>query len=433
MKKQTVMLLVSASLATAALGGCGGKEQTSAEKTEAPAPPKPVTIRYLWNPAEELFNKTIKEPVEKKYPHITLQQVRLGSGVTLDSLMLAGEMPDIMRSVSIYDLIDKDLAEDLKPYISKSGLDTSKFDKVIWEAVNSLYMDAQGHLLALPPATNFANLYYNKDLFDRFNVPYPKNGMTWDEVWELSKRLTRSDGGTQYYGLDIQMASVLDYNQLSLPVVDKRTNKATVNSDGWQLWFNTMKRFYESDQKQGFFNNAVTDSFLKKRNLGMIAISSLFADLAAQQNSGMNWDVVTLPSFSGRPNTQIQPWMAPLAIYKNSKNKEEAWRVIEAEASRDIQAHSAKQGSYIILNDPAMLKSFGEEVPALKGKNVSAIYTNAFAPVASSSTKYDAKAYRLLEAAFKDVVVKGTDVNTALRQADEAINKMIDEQLKAQK
>ena len=27
-------------------------------------------------------------------------------------------------------------------------------------------------------------LYYNKDLFDKANVPYPSNDMTWDEYEE---------------------------------------------------------------------------------------------------------------------------------------------------------------------------------------------------------------------------------------------------------
>lgn len=47
---------------------------------------------------------------------------------------------------------------------------------------------------------NTEAVFYNKDLFDKFGIDYPTDNMTWDEMYELSKNMTRSDGDIQYYG-----------------------------------------------------------------------------------------------------------------------------------------------------------------------------------------------------------------------------------------
>ena len=79
-----------------------------------------------------------------------------------------------------------------------------------------------------------AEMYYNKDLFDRFGVPYPKDGMTWDEVYALAQKVTRTEGGVAYKGFAFQDFYLFTANQLSLSFVDGKTEKSVVNSDGWK-------------------------------------------------------------------------------------------------------------------------------------------------------------------------------------------------------
>lgn len=49
-------------------------------------------------------------------------------------------------------------------------------------------------LYMLPGQNNIQVLFYNKDLFDRFGVAYPRDGMTWGEMLDLSSRITRKEG-----------------------------------------------------------------------------------------------------------------------------------------------------------------------------------------------------------------------------------------------
>jgi len=43
-------------------------------------------------------------------------------------------------------------------------------------------------------------IYYNKDLFDKQGVAYPKKGWTWEEFQSAIEKLTHVDGDTRYYG-----------------------------------------------------------------------------------------------------------------------------------------------------------------------------------------------------------------------------------------
>src|SRR5919199_277274 len=46
-------------------------------------------------------------------------------------------------------------------------------------------------------------IFYNKDLFDRVGVPYPKEGWTVDDLVETARKLTFKEGETQYWGYEV--------------------------------------------------------------------------------------------------------------------------------------------------------------------------------------------------------------------------------------
>jgi ABC-type glycerol-3-phosphate transport system substrate-binding protein len=47
-----------------------------------------------------------------------------------------------------------------------------------------------GHQYAYPANSGVSILIYNKNIFDRFNVPYPQGLMSWDECLAIAKKLT---------------------------------------------------------------------------------------------------------------------------------------------------------------------------------------------------------------------------------------------------
>ncbi|MCP4517874.1 MAG: extracellular solute-binding protein, partial [Delftia sp.] len=51
-----------------------------------------------------------------------------------------------------------------------------------------------GKLWALPAEVDVQVLYYNKDIFDRENVPYPRAGWKWDDFLQTAQLLTNVQG-----------------------------------------------------------------------------------------------------------------------------------------------------------------------------------------------------------------------------------------------
>jgi multiple sugar transport system substrate-binding protein len=87
---------------------------------------------------------------------------------------------------------------DLAPYAARVGLPLSRFD----QRVLAIFRRG-GALYAFPKGFTPMLIAYNKDLFDRAGVPYPREEWTWEEFRAAARRLTRDtdgDGATDQWG-----------------------------------------------------------------------------------------------------------------------------------------------------------------------------------------------------------------------------------------
>jgi ABC-type glycerol-3-phosphate transport system substrate-binding protein len=56
-------------------------------------------------------------------------------------------------------------------------------------------------------------------------------GTTWDELIDMSKKMTRNDGGKQFYGFARSPDHLIRMNPLSIPMADLKTDTPTINTD----------------------------------------------------------------------------------------------------------------------------------------------------------------------------------------------------------
>src|SRR5690606_10319961 len=136
---------------------------------------------------------------------------------------------------------------------------------------------------------------YNKDLFDKFGVSYPKEGITYAEIVELTNRLTREEGGVQYKGYNVTWNMFND--QLSLPLVDPNTNKALVDSlPGYKQIFEFGNEFYKIP---GTKNESDREMFFAQRRQAMSSywISDVVKNFSLPDNQSINWDMTVNPVF----------------------------------------------------------------------------------------------------------------------------------------
>jgi multiple sugar transport system substrate-binding protein len=297
-------------------------------------------------------------------------------------------------------------------------LDIAKFDPVAIQQIQAYGTDKQ--LLALPLSMNFSLLYYNKDIFDQMGVSYPKDDMTWEQTLDLAKKLYKPGSDQKYFALDAgditQHAS-----SLSLPVVNAATGQAALQTDGWRKVLDLYKdiKTMPGNQLKGKGNT----TFIQEHTLAMFAgYSGPFTSLAG--STDVNWDMVTYPYFTGAKPVAMEVESHPLAISKSSKHPQEAFNVISLLTDQEAQVAMTQRGRLSSLKDEAVKKQFAASFPALKNKNVQAVFKHSPAPAAPFSLYDDIVSTELKKAA--DDYVKGSaDVNTILRKAEETANQKI--------
>ncbi|MDF2723105.1 MAG: transporter substrate-binding protein [Paenibacillus sp.] len=423
------------------LSGCGGAAKSPDAGTGSTAPSatkeiapvakidnKPVTLSMFLNQSlsDDEFQRIVVDPVKKKYPNITINLIRSGGNNTLNNMLTTGQQLDLIYySPNLYPLHDLDLPVDLRELMKKVPVDLNQFDKAVIDQIRT--MGKKGEIFALPFVKNMTALYYNKDLFDKFGVGYPKDGLFWDETLDLARKVSRTEGGVQYRGLDPYMlGNILRISTpYSLDYVNAATNKAIVD-EKWKQIFQLGMDFYNIPSNRPAKLARPDDDFVKTQVMAMypVYVTTMMAAISAVPT--LNYDIAQYPSFRDKPNLSYQVDYHTLIISKTSKYPEQAMQVLQAMTSLENQKVVSRIGRNSVIDNKEVEKEFGAESPILKGKNVAAIFKSKSAP-GSNIHKYDSLVSGQINSAFTEVFNGTSDINTALRNAEEKANQAIAE------
>ena len=438
-------LLVSAVAGTAAAGCSGGKGETV--PGQQAAEPKPGNEIVELNVAtgaggstiadiESLFNA---EALRKKFPHIKLNYIPKNNPdavKSIESLITSGTPIDIyFDTIYVYmNTLERfKLGYDMSAELKKFNIDPYNYDPCTLNIANSSYSNK---VIGLPITNTIPVMYYNKEIFDRFGVAYPKNGMTWDETFDIARKLTRTDGGKTYLGFAFSFYHhFFHMNSLSTPYVDAKTGRTafTANPDWKKLIDVSMVKIYDSAAYQTWLtdNKRIPkfDDFL----LGNVAMqfSQVYGggDMLTKLEP-IKYGVVSTPIFAGT-KTGTQPYPTYVGIASSSKHKAEAMEIIKYLVSEEHQTYLARdKGAIPTIKSDAVRKQLYEGTP-LKGKGFyEAIYHNPLAPLADK-TIYDESVRAILSesAGILKLGTGKTDINTFLREVEERSNKKIEQEM----
>ncbi|MCC2685571.1 MAG: extracellular solute-binding protein family 1 [Paenibacillaceae bacterium] len=433
-----VPVLLAATV-VAALSGCSGSagdsSQTGAGAADSAVkstePVKLTVYQHSANITDEEFAQIVSEPVKKKYPNITMELIHTSKDNSPETLVANGTLPDMIYGSQASEIVFSDLSAviDLTDLIKKNRMDLSRFDPA---AISQIQMRSpQGQTLAIPLIINFSALYYNKDLFDKFAVPYPKDGLTWEDLPEIASKLTQNVGGVQYTGWGLDGGFLRIGAQLSLTTVDPKTNKATLATDGWKRLYGVMKPLYDIP---GFNPKEVAkDAFIRDQTKAMIVSQGARVgeiDALFNQGKQLNWGMATLPSFKEAMGKAYYPDLGMFMITSATKHKEEAFNVISLLTTDEAQIEMGKSGRLGSLKDPKTREKFGQDVKALKGVNLKPMVNFKPTPEPSFS-RYSDLAGKQVNPAFNKALAGTVDINTALREAEDLANKDIAAEMEA--
>ncbi|MEF3304009.1 ABC transporter substrate-binding protein [Paenibacillus sp. GYB003] len=415
--------MASAVLLVSACGKSGGDASPGTAPDSAKEPPKPFTLNYYTNlnPQTMELEKAI---IQAKFPHITVNPTFYSAQMKPEHLAPAGNIPDLISFTigSLWDFRDANLLSDLTPFIKKTGFDMNRFLPNVLESVQS-YSDS-GEILFIPYTLSSNVLYYNKNIFNKFGVPYPKDGMTWDEVSELAKKLTRQDGAVKYKGFQFQLQNLTWKNQLMLPLVDAGTYKTLVNGPGWKRWLETMGGFFSIP------GNEVGGSFDKAQDVAMYSGPNMLSTLPEAAKNGLDWDVVSLPVFPGNQAGGTQLISPFYAMPPKGKYMDDVFQVIGYMLSEEVQTIKSRKGLVPIINSDSAAAQYGKDLEGVEGKNLAAFFKDKVGKP-FKTTKFDDIAKTVIYTEMLPAYSKGgKDINTVMREAEESINKKIEEKRK---
>lgn len=425
----------------AILSGCGKTAVESPATAESPvtaqepvnAKPvsaEPLTLKVYQNVAtisDEDFQQYIAEPVKRKYPNITLELVKTGTGTMPEDLLAAGDFPDLIytsaTNIGTFKVLK--VAADLNEYVKKNNMDLNRFDPAI---INTIKQSGNGEqLYGIPYTQNVGVLAYNKDLFEKFGEKAPTDGMSWSQVIELGRTMTRTEGGVRYIGFDPATVSLMGLG-LSLPYVDPKTNKATINNESWQKIYQTFKAAYEIPGYVGpdsKFEYGVS-GIVKEQNLAMTPVwLNGFLNNVKGKNLSVDWDLVSLPNFEEAIGTGREVDTHLLMMSDMGKHKDQAFQVMEVISSDENQMNLSKNGRISVLNNAEIKSSYAANLPEFKGKNIAAIFKTKPRVVHTPSTDYDTVVRKTIDDSAKELALTGVDINTLLRTTEEKANAAI--------
>lgn len=159
--------------------------------------PEPVTLSVLHPDDPTGTYERWAEEFQSRYPYITVEltsaSASTGEASTTYDVFVASQF-----ELSSY--VEKQAVVDLTSYIDQDEqINLEDFYSSALEVFRS-----RGRQWALPSGIDMVMMYYNKDLFDRYGVAYPRIGWNWDDFLDRALALTDPDAEVYGYALQYQ-------------------------------------------------------------------------------------------------------------------------------------------------------------------------------------------------------------------------------------
>jgi len=309
---------------------------------------KNITIELV--PAVDWSKRRYDQPQEEGVPYKEPNPLE-----EMKKLMEGDNPPDLvfLGYDELAQLSTENLLQPLEPYIEK---DEINLDEFVPSVINGLKAVGDNKLYALAPTFSSSALLYNKALFTDAGVEIPEDNMTWDQIWDLARRVSKGEGADRVYGFsfdrsywsDLFWAMDTYVAPLGLRLYDENAEKMLVDDDQWeQVWKSLTALKKEKlmpepiDHGQNMDRRPSPldgDAFLSGKLAMTVTNYNQLSELISANNNAaamegftpIEWDVVTLPTHDVAPGVGGFMYMDPImAIPANAANSDDAWEFIK--------------------------------------------------------------------------------------------------------
>lgn len=393
--------------------------------------------------ASDVFNAAIGDKLRAAFPDVKIKYATWDYPVRYEDLEAAGVVPDIILD-NPRRFIDRQLepmgwVQDLTDKAATAGIDIDSLNK---GAVAQIESRSDGGLYAIPVFVDDYYLLYNKKIFDKFGVKYPKAGWTYKQALKAAKKLTKQEGTDAYKGYMQHPDNYMELNQAGaypfLPTDSEEPApediKVNITTTEWRELASTMNDFL-SIPRNTFttVDDLVKGDMSRPGHLAM-AVDSLQAlpkykgnllftdddDEAnfAEWNKSVDLGIAPVPVLDKGSKTTYQPNVTSAFVPPQSTKQDQALAVVAWMTSEPGQISLSRHGIKPALETPATEKLFGVDIPELNTVDTSAIFWGENAVIKNyENTEYWDLPYYMI---FRQHVLKdGMSPGAALQVAEE--------------
>ncbi|WP_304129773.1 sugar ABC transporter substrate-binding protein [Ignavibacterium album] len=303
-----------------------------------------VTIKFWAMGSEaEQISKILPE-FEKKYPNIKVKVQQIPWTAAQEKLITAfasDNTPDVCQlgNTWIPQFASLNAIIDLSDFIARSStVKAENFFSGIWET-NII----DNRVFGIPWYVDTRLMFYRKDVFERagFNNP-PKN---WDELYLLCKKIKELNKGKEKYPIFIptnEWNSFIIFGlQAGAKLLKEKDTRGNFSSKEFKEAFDYLIRFHKE----------------KLTPFGMMQVTNVYQAMAEEYisiyfsgpwnipefkkwmtgNLADKWATAPMPGYRDEYPGLSLAGGSSLVIFKNSKHKNEVWKLIEFLSEPEIQ------------------------------------------------------------------------------------------------
>lgn len=274
-----------------------------------------TTVQFAsWGSKSEIdILKPLLSEFEKENPDIKVDFMHIPQNYfqKIHLLFASNTAPDVIFINNLY-----------LPIYANAGLleELNTDDNFYPQSLNALSW--QGKLYAIPRDVSNLVIYYNKDMFLKKHIPFPKQNWTFDDFLQTSKKLT--DKNTFGISFEEDPLFYLPYLMSNgggfLP---EEINKAE-SQEAINFYADLRNKYHTAPKKNESASATMAQLFLQER-IGMY-LSGRWMVPKLREEASFDWDIAQFPK--GTKGSIVQLDASGWAISKSSKHKTEALKLI---------------------------------------------------------------------------------------------------------
>lgn len=295
---------------------------------------KIVNIQFAsWGSKTEVdVLRSVIKDFEEKNPDIKIEFIHIPQNYfqKLHLLFASNHAPDVIFINNQY----------LPIYANAGMLEPIKYNQSLYDEkiINALSWNDRRY--AVPRDISLLVIYYNKDLFDKADVDYPKSG--WSQK-QMIKKALKIKKRTDAFGISFEeeplfyLPYVMSEGGTFFDLEDKKTQKGLKN-------YADLRKKHEIAPTRADIGSATMAQMFLQGKIAM-HLSGRWLTPMYTQSAKFDWDIVEFPAGSNGATVPLDA--SGWALAKSSKHQEEALRFIYYLASRESIKSFVKTGLII--------------------------------------------------------------------------------------